>query len=178
MKSFEGDSAMKYNRFEELPVWQDATNLSVMIFQLTDDKSFRFRGDIANQLQRAALSVSNNIAEGFERGTTAELITFLYYSRGSSGEVRSILNVCERLDYFNHLKSEISDPKSKAESVSRQLRAWANSIQDSDIRGEKHLNTKEKNRYARQKRADAFMEKIEKINEETTQRRKHERKMA
>ncbi len=73
---------MKFGRFEDVPVWKDAIQLSVLAFKVTEDKRFRFKGDIANQLQRAALSVSNNIAEGFERGTTQELITFLYYARG------------------------------------------------------------------------------------------------
>ncbi|MHB9020109.1 MAG: four helix bundle protein, partial [Minisyncoccota bacterium] len=77
---------MKFERFEDLPVWKDGVRLTVEVFKLTEDKRFRFKGDIANQLQRAALSVPSNIAEGFERGTTQELITFLYYARGSAGE--------------------------------------------------------------------------------------------
>ena len=81
---------MKFKRFEDIPVWKAGVQLTTQVFKLTEDKCFRFKGDIANQLQRAALSVPNNIAEGFERGTTQELITFLYYSRGSAGEVRSI----------------------------------------------------------------------------------------
>jgi len=94
---------MRYARFEELPVWQTAIDLSVKVFALTEDRAFRFKGDIANQIQRAALSVSNNIAEGFERGTTQELLTFIYIARGSAGEVRSILCVIERMPAFNHL---------------------------------------------------------------------------
>jgi hypothetical protein len=48
---------MKYERFEDLPVWQDGIQLTVKVFKVTEDKSFRFKGDIANQIQRAALSV-------------------------------------------------------------------------------------------------------------------------
>lgn len=167
---------MKYERFEDVPVWQDGTDLSVDIFELTEDKSFRFKGDIANQLQRAGLSIPNNIAEGFERGTTEELITFLYYARGSAGEVRSILCVCERMKAFAHLKSEISDLKSKAESVSRQLRAWADSLQNTDIRGQRHLTDQSKSAYHRKKKSEQFIEKLKTINEETVRERGGKRK--
>lgn len=76
---------MTYQRFEDVPVWQAAIVLAERIFGLTADRAFAGHGDLANQLQRAGLSISNNIAEGFERGTTGELVTFLYYARGSAG---------------------------------------------------------------------------------------------
>jgi four helix bundle protein len=116
---------MKYERFEQLPVWQAAIELGRRVFRLVDDRSFGGQGDLRDQLQRAAVSISNNIAEGFERGTTQELLTFLYYARGSAGEVRSMLLLCERLPYFDHLKSDISDLKSLAESIARQVRRVA-----------------------------------------------------
>ena len=68
---------MKYSRFEELPVWQAGMVLAERIFTVTADKAFASQGDLANQLQRAGLSVCNNVAEGFERGSTAELLAFL-----------------------------------------------------------------------------------------------------
>ena len=80
---------MKYTNFEDVPVWKDGMRLTKRIFEITQDKSFRAQGDLANQLQRASLSIPNNIAEGFERGTTKELIVFIYYAKGSAGEVRS-----------------------------------------------------------------------------------------
>ncbi len=61
------------------------------------------------------MSVSNNIAEGFERGTTQETLTFRYIARGSCGETRSVLCLCEQLPAFSDLKFEISDLKAKAE---------------------------------------------------------------
>ena len=58
---------MTYDRFEDTPVWRAAADLAAAIFDWVDHPAFRGRGDLADQLQRAALSVSNNIAEGFER---------------------------------------------------------------------------------------------------------------
>lgn len=68
---------MKYERFEQLPVWNDAIALAVPIYALTADEAFKGQGSLRDQLQRATVSISNNIAEGFERGTTQELLTFL-----------------------------------------------------------------------------------------------------
>lgn len=112
---------MTYERFEDLPVWQTAMDLSIRIDRLIRNRAFHRPGDLADQLSRAALSVSNNIAEGFERGTTNELLYFLYIARGSAGEARSMLHKCEREDDFQHLKSEMSDLIEQAASCSRQI---------------------------------------------------------
>ena len=70
-----------YRQFEEIPVWQSAIELAAHVFDLTARPAFKYRGDLVNQIRRAALSVSNNIAEGYERGTTNDLIHFLYIAR-------------------------------------------------------------------------------------------------
>ena len=156
---------MTYQRFEDIPVWQAAIGLAEGVFALTEDRAFAGQGDIANQIQRAGLSVSNNIAEGFERGTTPELISFVYYARGSAGEVRSILCLLERMRRFEHLKSEISDLKSRAESCSRQLRGWADHLQNSEIRGQRHLNDGARTEFAQVRQAEAFREKLQRVRD-------------
>ena len=130
---------MKYTRFEDLPVWQSAITLAERVFRVTEAQAFRSQGDLRSQIQRATLSISTNIAEGFERGSTQELVTFLYIARGSAGEVRSMLYLIERLSRFIDLRSEISDLKLLAESISRQLRAWADTLQNSEIKGQRYL---------------------------------------
>lgn len=154
---------MKYSRFEDLPVWRAAIDLAVGVFALVEDPAFNRRGDLRNQLERAATSVSNNIAEGFERGTTQELLTFLYYARGSAGEVRSMLHLCERLPFLSapNLKSQISNLKSQAEAISRQLRAWADSLQNSEITGQRYLNDDIRTQTARRTAMAAFEAKLE-----------------
>src|SRR5262249_57970254 len=133
---------MKYERFEDLPVWNDAIALAVQIYALTENEAFKGKGSLRDQLERAAVSVSNNIAEGFERGTTQELLTFLYIARGSAGEVRSMLHLVTRIPTFSNLKSQISNLRSLAEKISRQLRGWADSLQNSDIKGQRYLTDK------------------------------------
>ncbi len=156
---------MKYSRFEELPVWQAGMKLTEDVFRITENRSFSYKGDLRSQIQRAALSICNNIAEGFERGTTQELLTFLYIARGSAGEVRSMLLLCERLPAFTDLKSEISNLKSSAESISRQLRAWADSLQNSDITGHRYLTERGRASSEQKKRAEAFLAKLKQAGE-------------
>lgn len=144
---------MKYERFEDLPVWSAAIDLADRVYKLTRNRFFAQPGDLRDQLRRAALSVSNNIAEGFERGSTAELLAFLYIARGSAGEVRSMLRFIDRAPEAEHLKSQISDLISLAESCSRQIRGWADSLQNSDIKGQRHLTNE--SRYWYQKKAAA-----------------------
>ena len=66
----------------------------------------------------------------------------------------------ERLPYFEHLKSEISDLKSLAESISRQLRAWADSLQNSPITGQRYLTDKSRQLADAKKRSEAFLAKL------------------
>lgn len=82
---------MRYARFEDLPVWNSAIDLAALVYNFTDNVQLRRRRSLRDQIERAAVSVSNNIAEGFERGTNNELLSFLYIARGSAGEVRSML---------------------------------------------------------------------------------------
>src|ERR1051325_10461399 len=83
----------KYQKFEDLPAWQEAARLYNRVLDLLEEPNVPLSPGYRNQLDRAALSVSNNIAEGFERVTTNELNCFLAIARGSSGEVRSMMAV-------------------------------------------------------------------------------------
>src|SRR5260370_10925995 len=127
MSSCLKEIVMKYKRFEELPVWNDAIELAVQLSALTSKPEFNSQRSLKDHIERAAVSVSNNIAEGFERGTNNELLAFLYIARGSAGEVRSMLCLLERIPSSRQLISEIKPLKQKAESCSRQLKAWAQS---------------------------------------------------
>ncbi|MCD4772608.1 MAG: four helix bundle protein [Bacteroidales bacterium] len=85
---------MKISRFEDIISWQKSKALSVLIYQTFErDKDFGFR----NQIERAAVSVMNNIAEGFERQTNKEFKQFLFIAKGSCGEVRSMLYLAKEL---------------------------------------------------------------------------------
>ena len=155
---------MTYERFEDLPVWKTAIQLGRAVYAFTERAAFQGQRSLRDQLERAAVSVSNNIAEGFERGTTQELITFLYYARGSAGEVRSMLCLVEGVEAFARYGPEITALKSLAESCSRQLRGWAESLQSSDITGTRYLDDRVRGHEAQKRRAKAFQAHLARIS--------------
>ena len=154
---------MKYERFEQLPVWQAAINLATAVYALTETPPFRSRYSLRDQIERAAVSVSNNIAEGFERGTKQELLTFLYIARGSAGEVRSMLCLLEKLPGIASLESQILSLKSGAESILKQLGAWVRSLRDSDLKGERYVNEKTRRADIARRGRDEFLRELEQI---------------
>jgi len=154
---------MTYERFEDLPVWRFAVEIALDVDALLPDRVIRSKGDLADQLQRSSLSISNNIAEGFERGSTSELICFLYISRGSAGETRSALRVACGMQGTEHLRSRMLEIIEKCLSVSRQLRGWLDSLQNSDIKGQRHLNDVSRARWDQERRREAFMKKLNDI---------------
>lgn len=140
-----------------MPVWKAAIELAEKIYALTEKPPFSKKYSLRDQMERATVSISNNVAEGFEKGTTQELLTFLYIARGSAGEVRSMLCLIERLKAFQDVRSEIPELKSLAESISRQLRGWADSLQNSEIKGQRYLNEKERRLAQDKKKREEFL---------------------
>lgn len=149
-----------YKRFEELPVWQKAIELATRVFELTSHAAFKFRGDLVNQIRRAALSVSNNIAEGYERGSTADLIHFLYIARGSCGETRSMTRFAVQLGGTEAETAGIEEVASLCENVSRQLYGWIDALQHTEIKGERHLTDDVRRDFALQSAREEFREKF------------------
>ena len=82
---------MNYKRFEELPCWKKARELCQETFKLINQREFRKDYSLKDQIWRSAGSVMDNIAEGFDDGSTREFIRFLGYSQRSCGEVQSQL---------------------------------------------------------------------------------------
>ncbi len=106
----------RVERFEDLTVWQDARTFVGEIYQkFAHVKDFGFR----DQVQRAAVSVMNNIAEGFERNSDADFKRFLTIAKASCGEVRSMLYLADDLCYLTTEQAE--QLHAKATTISAQL---------------------------------------------------------
>jgi four helix bundle protein len=118
----------KYQKFEELPVWQEARRLYNAVLDLLEENRSPLTPAFRNQLERAALSISSNIAEGFERSTTRELQSFIAIACGSAGEVRSLVSVVHDRPRLKPVQGRLSDIRSLAESCARQLNGWSGSI--------------------------------------------------
>ena len=119
--------------FEDLPVWQAARQLVKDIYSVTSVLPFSRDSGLRDQIQRAAVSVPSNIAEGHERGSTPDLIQFLFYAKGSAGEVRSQLYNAEDLGYLSHEKAEAL--RQSCRDIGRQLSAWIQSMQGPGVAG-------------------------------------------
>lgn len=126
---------------------------------------FRGHPGLRDQIERAALSISNNVAEGFERGTTNELLSFLYIARGSAGEVRSMLCLLEGWSTFGNHKSQIADLKRRCERISKQLYGWIEQLKNSEISGQRHLTNQTRARTAAEKDRMAFLEELERVRQ-------------
>jgi four helix bundle protein len=104
---------MLVEKFEDLIVWQKGQDLAVHVYKtFTHIKDYDFK----NQIFRASVSVSNNIAEGFERDYNQEFIRFLRISKGSCGEVRSMSYLAARLEFIAEEEKDQLIYKCKEES--------------------------------------------------------------
>jgi len=91
----------KIERFEDLEIWQIANAIAVDVYLLCDKEPLKSDWGMKDQIRRAACSMSDNIAEGFEYNNNPDFIRFLNYAKGSSGEFRNkltILNKAEKID--------------------------------------------------------------------------------
>ena len=101
---------MAYKSFEDLEVWQRACRLAVEVFE--DFRSCDFI-NLKNQIERSALSIPSNIAEGAERGGAKEFSQFLKIAKGSCGELRTQVYIAAKLKSleFHKSKSLIAESK-------------------------------------------------------------------
>ena len=104
----------KFNSFEEIKVWEKARELNSEIYEISNNGLFKTDFDLRSQIRRSSISITSNIAEGFERETTKEFIRFLYMAKGSAGEFRSQLYLAQDLNYiknedFERLNIKVND---------------------------------------------------------------------
>lgn len=156
---------MKYQRFEELPVWQAAIDLGTRVLRMTMGRELQITSAVRDQIERAVISISNNIAEGFERGTLDELMTFLYYARGSAAEVRSMLYLLGRATDSTEAQSLFHENYELAEGISRQLGAWLESLKNHQFKGHRERNDSTRRRDEASRRSNMFLEHLNRIVE-------------
>jgi four helix bundle protein len=120
---------MKINHFEEIEAWKKSQVVAVRIYTLLQaNVDFGFK----NQIQRAAISISNNIAEGFERGSDADFRRFLFISLGSCSEVKSMIYIAHHLHYMTYEES-IQMRKDLTE-ISRMIKGFIRILDKSGYR--------------------------------------------
>jgi len=124
---------MKYSRFEELPIWQEARTLTKDVYAATQDGAFSKDYRLKNQIRSSSVSIMSNIAEGFENQTTKQFIRYLYIAKGSSGEFRSQLYVALDAGYIG--KEVMHNLKQRVENISRQASKLIRYLENFDTEG-------------------------------------------
>jgi len=126
---------MKINRFEELPLWREARMLSKEVYRVTSKSIFK-DFSLRDQMRRAIVSVSSNIAEGFERGSNREFIQFLFIAKGSVGELRSQIYLAYDNNYI--IKNEFDYLIDECVKISKNTNNFINYLKISKITSFRH----------------------------------------
>ncbi|MCP4459188.1 MAG: four helix bundle protein [Cytophagales bacterium] len=114
---------MKIQKFEDIIAWQKGHDFAIEIYgKFGESRDFGFR----DQICRAAVSISNNIAEGFDRSSNAEFRRFLFIPSGSCSECKSMLYLAERLDYLS--KEIANDLRNKSSEISKIITGLIKSL--------------------------------------------------
>ena len=131
---------MTVQNFEDLNVWKQARLLTQDVYRLTKTEKFSRDFGLRDQIQRAAISVMSNIAEGFERGGNQEFSQFLYVAKASCGEVRSQLYVALDQGYVTH--DETERLRQSFKRLSGMISNLITYMRQSEMRGEKFIRSK------------------------------------
>lgn len=126
---------MKINRFEDLPLWREARTLSREVYQSTSKSIFK-DFSLRDQMRRAIISVSSNIAEGFERGSNKEFIQFLFIAKGSVGELRSQIYSAYDNNYI--IKNKFDYLIEECVKISRNISNFIGYLKNSKITSFRH----------------------------------------
>ncbi len=122
-------------KFEDILAWQKGRELTRLIYRVSNCGSFAKDFTLKDQIRRACISITSNIAEGFERGGTREFIQFLSHSKGSCGEVRSQLYVARDENYLSD--ENWQDLYHRSLEISRLLDGFIAYLQKTEVKGRK-----------------------------------------
>lgn len=95
------NSRKRIETFEDLVIWQKAVEMAKEVYLMTEREKLRTDFGLRSQMRNSAVSISSNIAEGFERRTRKEYLNFLNIAKASAGELRSQLYVAREVGYLN-----------------------------------------------------------------------------
>jgi four helix bundle protein len=117
--------------FEDLLVWQKGIEFAKQIYVTTAQGQLHRDFGLRDQIQRAAVSIPTNIAEGFERGAHKEYLQYLKIAKGSAGEIRSLLCVAFEVGYLN--QTQYNQLRSSAVELSCYLANQIRSLREAGV---------------------------------------------
>ena len=134
---------MKVNKFEDLEVWKLARELYKIVFQITSRESFCNDFKFRDQIRASSGSISDKIAEGFDRGGNKEFVQFLSIAKGSCGETRNQSYRAFDSSYIS--KDELDDLLERTDEISRKIANLMKHLRSTSYNGPKYNYTKNKN---------------------------------
>ena len=123
-------------KFEEIKAWQEARELAKLVYGCTRKVAMSKDFGLKDQLQRAAVSVGSNIAEGFARNGNKEFSKFLWIAKGSAAEVQSQLYTAKDLNYIS--EDDFKLVYQKAESCIVLIYRFIKALRSSPLEGERY----------------------------------------
>lgn len=124
--------------FEDTNVWKESRELVKLVYKLTNGLSFKKDHGLADQVRRASVSILSNIAEGFERGSNAELLHILYVAKGSADEVRAQMYVALDQGYVS--ETDRLKAHELCMNISSQIAGLIKYLKRSGLKGSKFNN--------------------------------------
>ncbi|HEX4644087.1 MAG TPA: four helix bundle protein [Verrucomicrobiae bacterium] len=125
----------RIERFEDIEAWKKGRELRKAIYAFGKVGKFATDFGLRDQIRRASVSITSNIAEGFERGGNREFIQFLGNAKGSCGEVRDQLYAA--LDEHYITEEQFAGLYHRTVEISRMISGFIKFLQKSDLRGSK-----------------------------------------
>ena len=122
-------------RFEDVEAWKQGRELTRRIYQITSQSKFTRDYALRDQIRRAAISITSNIAEGFDRGGNGEFVQFLAIARGSASELKSQLYTALDAGYVD--QKEFAELYQLAHSVVLLIGGFIKYLQQSELGGQK-----------------------------------------
>ena len=110
---------MAKNNFKDLEIWQEGKKLAVDIFRIWEELDSRGHFGLRDQMQRAAVSIPSNIAEGSERKSAIEFIRYLYISKSSAAELRTQLYIFKELIVAKNI--DVDGLVERTDMISRKI---------------------------------------------------------
>ena len=126
----------KIVKVEDLISWQKSKDLTIEIYKITKNNDFSKDFGLCNQIQRAAVSIPSNIAEGFGRGGNKEFLQFLSIAKGSVYELKTQLVIALEIGYIKEI--EYNKLKNDAEEIGKLITGFMNYLNKSELKGVKY----------------------------------------
>lgn len=156
----------RINSFEDLKCWTKSRALCSSVFVLINKEAFSRDWKLRDQINASSGSVMDNIAEGFERGSTREFVSFLGYAKGSAAEVKSQLYRAHDRGYISD--EELSETQALTDECSKMIRGMIKYLNSTEVRGDRFNSTSREHEEHYESSSEALVAVLNKLEQSST----------